>query len=113
MDLKDLFRNLVKMAAIDKKFAPEEIAFLIERADGWGIPEGELEAALAEVAKGDVSLVIPESNADREHLIKEFIRLMAVDGELAETEKQFCAFASAKMEMTNEQFSAIVDDLTK
>ena len=113
MELKDLFRNLVKMAAIDKKFAPEEIAFLAERAEGWGIPEGELESALAEISTGDVSLVIPESPADREHLLKEFIRLMAVDGELAETEKQFCAFASAKMKVTSEQFVAIVDDLTR
>ena len=113
MELRDLFRNLVKMAAIDKKFAPEEISFLVERAEGWGIQEGELENALAEVAEGNVSLVIPEAPADREHLIKEFIRLMAVDGELADTEKQFCAFASAKMELTSEQFSEIVDDLTR
>ena len=38
---------------------------------------------------------------------------MAVDGELADTEKQFCAFASAKMELTSEQFSEIVNDLTR
>ncbi len=112
MELKDLFRNLVKMAAIDKKFTPEEISFLIERAESWGVPERELESAVAEIAQGDVSIVIPESDADREHLIKEFIRLMAADGELAETEKQFCAFASAKMNLTSEQFNAIVDDLT-
>ena len=89
MELRDLFRNLVKMAAIDKKFAPEEISFLVERAEGWGIPEGELENALAEVAEGNVSLVIPEAPADREHLIKEFIRLMAVDGELATQKNNF------------------------
>ena len=112
MELKDLFRNLVKMAAIDKKFAPEEVNYLAQKAEGWGIPEGELEGALAEMAEGDISLVIPESMADREHLMKEFIRLMAIDGELAETEKQFCAFASAKMELTSEQFIAIVEDLT-
>ena len=111
MELRDLFRNLVKMAAIDKKFASEEINFLVERAEGWGIPESEFEHALAEVADGDVSLVIPESKADREHLLKELIRLMAVDGELAETEKTFCAFASARMELTSEEFGAIVDDL--
>ena len=61
MELRDLFRNLVKMAAIDKKFAPEEISFLAQRAEGWGIPEGELENALAEVPRETFRSSSPKS----------------------------------------------------
>lgn len=111
MELTNLFRNLVKLAAADGKFTDEEIRFLVNRAEGWGIGPELFEEVIAEVGTGDNSIRVPESPADREHLLKEMIRLMAVDGELAETERRFCARASVQMQFTPEQFAAILDDL--
>jgi len=37
-DRTQLFHNLVNLAAADQKFTEEEIAFLINRANSWGIP---------------------------------------------------------------------------
>jgi hypothetical protein len=44
-------------------------------------------------------------------MLKEMIRLMAADGELAETEKNLCAAASASMEITSDEFNVIIDAL--
>ena len=54
---------------------------------------------------------MPEKKEDRLEMLREMIRLMAVDGELAETEKRLCAAASASMEISGSEFAAIVDGL--
>jgi hypothetical protein len=111
MELEKLFRALVKMAAIDQKFASEEVGFLVDRARAWGIDQSVFDQAVEEVKAGDVSINIPEAIADREHMIKEMVRMMAVDGVLAETEKRMCAAACAQMELSADHINAILDDL--
>jgi hypothetical protein len=39
------------------------------------------------------------------------LRLMAVDGEMAEMEKRLCAQASGKMDFTSQQFNQILDEV--
>ena len=112
MELTELFRTLVKLAAVDEKFATEEIGFLVDRARAWGIDQKVFEEAMAEVKAGDESFHIPESIADREHMIKEMVRLMAVDGVVADAERHMCASACASMELSTDHLNAILDDLT-
>lgn len=112
MDRHQLFTNLVNLAAIDGKFTDEEVQFLVDRAERWGIPSDEFETALAGINE-EIALKLPEKKSDRVNLLTEMIRLMAADGELAETEKGLCAAASASMEITTEEFEAIVDSLTR
>lgn len=111
MDKVALFHNLVNLAAIDQRFADQEIEFLAERAERWGIPSSEFETALAGVAAGEIEVTIPESHHDRVVLLKEMIRLMASDGELAEVEKRLCAQASGRMDLTSQQFAQILDEV--
>ena len=87
MDNIELFHNLVNLAAADGKFTPEEVEFLATRAEIWNISNDEFETAIAGISEGNVEVKIPESIHDRRQLMKEMIRLMAVDGELAEMEK--------------------------
>ena len=112
-DRTQLFHNLVNLAAADQKFTEEEIAFLINRADNWGIPSDEFETALAGISTGELQLDIPETHEDRVAMLKEMIRLMAIDGEMAEMEKRLCAQASAKMDFNNIQFSEILDEVIR
>lgn len=112
MDRQQLFTNLVNLAAIDGKFTEEEVQFLVGRAEMWGIPSDEFETALAGINE-EITLKLPETKANRIELLTEMIRLMAADGELAETEKGLCAAASASMDITSEEFVAIVDSLTR
>jgi len=112
-DRTQLFHNLVNLAAADQKFTEEEIAFLINRADTWGIPSDEFETALAGISTGELQLDIPEAHEDRVSMLKEMIRLMAVDGEMAEIEKRLCAQASAKMDFNKVQFGELLEEVIR
>jgi hypothetical protein len=107
----ELFHSLVNLAAVDNKFTDEEIQFLAERAEKWNISSDEFETAIAGISTGELQVKIPESFEDRVVMLKEMVRLMAVDGELAETEKRLCAYASGRMDFTTQQFSQILDEV--
>ena len=111
MDRLELFTNLVAMAGADGRFSPEEVAHLVDRADLWGIPQDDAESVLVGMQEGEIELTIPESHGDRVVMLKELIRMMAVDGELADAEKRLCATVSATMEFTSADFDKILDSL--
>ena len=111
MDKVEIFHNLVNLAAADNKFTEEEIEFLATRANAWEISNDEFEVALAGISSGSIEIKIPESYEQRVLMLKEMIRLMAIDGELAEMEKNLCAQASGKMDLTTQQFAQILDEV--
>ena len=111
MDKISLFHNLVNLAAVDNKFTEEEIQFLARRANEWQISDDEFETALAGISEGQVEVTLPETYEDRVLMMKDMIRLMAADGELAEMEKKLCAIASGRMDLTSQQFSQILDEV--
>ena len=111
MQKLELFSNLVNLAASDRKFTEEEIKFLVDRAEQWGIHNDEFETAMAGITTGALTINIPEDHGQRVLLLKEMLRLMAVDGHLAEMEKKLCAKASGKMDFTTQQFNEILDDV--
>ena len=51
---------------------------------------------------------MPEDRPDRIELLKEMIRLMAADGEIADMEKHLCSLASTKMDFTAKEFDDIL-----
>ena len=105
----ELFHNLVNLAAVDGKFTDEEIHFLAERAERWDISQDEFETAMVGVTSGQLEVKVPEEYEQKVELMKEMLRLMAIDGELAEQEKRLCAMASARMDFTSQQFEEILD----
>ena len=111
MDKIEVFHSLVNLAAIDNKFADEEIEFLARRANEWEISNDEFETALAGISEGTIEVKIPEKHEDKVLLLKDMIRLMAIDGELAEMEKRLCAHASDRMDFTSQQFGQILDEV--
>ena len=111
MNQLELFHSLVNLAAVDNKFTDKEIQFLAERAEKWNISSDEFETAIAGISTGELEVKIPDSFEDRVVMLKEMVRLMAVDGELAETEKRLCAYASGRMEFTTRQFTHILDEV--
>ncbi|QEG24499.1 hypothetical protein [Mariniblastus fucicola] len=106
-----LFHNLINLAAVDQKFTDEEIDYLIDVANQHNIPSEEFETALTGIREGMIEVKLPESDDDRKHLMKEMIKLMAVDGDLNEMEKRLCAQCSARMDFTPAQFEAILDEV--
>ena len=113
MDPIKLFHNLINLAAVDQKFTDEEIDYLIEVANRYNIPSEEFESGLTGIREGMIEVQLPEGEEDRQTLMKEMIKMMAVDGELNEMEKRLCATASARMDFTSQQFDAILEDVLR
>lgn len=113
MDKLEVFQSLINFAAVDGKFSQEELEFLAIRANAWNIPDDEFETALAGLSEGHIEINMPDEYEQRVVLMKEIIKLMAADGELAEQEKNLCAVASGRMDFTAEQFSQILDEVIR
>ena len=113
MNKLEVFRSLINFAAVDGKFAQEELEFLAIRANAWNIPDDEFDTALAGLSEGEIEINVPEKYEDRVALMKEMVKLMAADGELAEQEKNLCAVASGRMDFTSEQFDQILDEVIR
>lgn len=108
MDQLELFHSLVHLAASDGKFTEEEVQFLAERAERWDIPKDEFETAIAGISSGNFEFKIPQAHKDRVEMMKEFIRLIAADGELAAMEKHVCSLIAGNMEFTSDEFQRVL-----
>lgn len=108
MDRIELFHNLVNLAASDGKFRDAEVQFLADRAERWDVPKGEFETALAGISTGNFEVKVPESHKERVNLMKEMLRLIASDGELADMEKHICSLVAGRMEFSGAEFERIL-----
>lgn len=111
MDKLELFRNLMFLANSDGKFREEEVEFLSARAERWGISREEVDEIIEGLKSGAVEFSVPPLQVERDDLLREMIRCMAVDGELAKSEKMLCAAAAVAMEYSDEQFNAVLEEL--
>lgn len=109
----ELFHNLVNLAASDGKFKEEEVEMLARRAEHWNISDDEFETAIAGITTGTIEIHLPDGQTNRITLIKEMIRMMAVDGELSEVEKRLCATASARLDFSAHEFNSMVDQVLR
>lgn len=107
----EFFQNLMVMAAADGQLTEEEIAFLSQRSNRWGITDTEFTAAIKFALSPDAHISIPPTKGERDQLLKEMVRTMAVDGELAEIEKQLFAVAAATMQVSDQDLNKIFDDV--
>jgi uncharacterized tellurite resistance protein B-like protein len=111
MDDVELFHNLVNLAAADGKFTDEEVQFLARRAERWDISNDEFHTAMAGIGEGTVEVHLPDDRDERIQLMKEMIRLIAVDGSLHAIEKHICSLAAGKMEFSSEEFNRILQEV--
>lgn len=111
MDHYDLFNNLMVMAAADGKLTEDEIELLVERGKKWGLSRGEVAAAADFAESDEAEFVFPPTQEERRELLAELIRVMAVDGELADVEKKLFALAAAAMEVSPDELNRIIDAL--
>ncbi len=111
MKRAEMFQNLVVMAAADGQLNESEVTLLAQRAERWGLTEEQVDTALESAKSADFQLVIPVSKISRIEMIRELIRVMAADGELADIEKKLLAIASVAMEIPPEEFDEILDTM--
>ena len=113
MDSLELFRGLMLMAVSDGHLNEQELRMLAARAVRWGITDTEFESALDDALKDDAEMTLPVDDAERLELLEELLRMMAVDGQLADMEKQLFAVAAASMDISDVQLNALLDRMLK
>ena len=111
MEKRELLQNLVLMALADGHIHDEELKLLGTRAKLWELEEGVIDQVFADARAKKFTLGVPESNSKRIEMMRELVRMMAVDGELAELEMKLCAVAAAVMELKPMQMARILDSL--
>lgn len=113
MDRLAQIRNLLVMAAADGSLTEREIDFLMDRCKQWSIPDHEFAEAIRYAISAEAQFSIPESLADRQTMLRDLLRMMAADGELAEVEKRLFATAAVKMGLSDEDLQRLVDSVVK
>lgn len=113
MERLDLLKNLVVMSAADGSLSEEEIALLIDRCSALGLTEDDLEKAISFALSSEASLALPKDREDQEEVLEDLMRMMAADGELAESEKRLFALSAAKMGFPAEELESLIDKLVR
>ena len=111
MDRAEMFRNLMVMAAADRKFTDEEVELLALRASRWGLTDAQFDQAVAYAADGNAELTLPDNDDERRQMLRDLLQVMAADGELAPAEKQLFAEAAGKMGVSADELNAMIDAL--
>ena len=111
MDRFEKFKNLLTMAAADGKLTEREIEFLSNRALQWGLTDHQFTEAVNNALEHQGEVAIPRSRAERLELLRDMIRMMAADGQLADVEKQLFATVAAVMKMRSDDLDQMIDEL--
>jgi uncharacterized tellurite resistance protein B-like protein len=113
MNRLEQLTNLLVMAVADGSFAEREFKFLISRSVRWGITEAEFSRALDYACSKTAALKIPPGKEDRVVLLRDLIRTMGADGNLSDVEKQLFSVAAARMDLSHDELTEIIDSVVK
>ena len=108
MDRIDIFNNLVVMAAVDGEISDEEAAYLAQRAVNWGISEAEATSAIQNAMSSQREFSVPATKDGCLEVLREIIKMMAIDGKLQPVEKELCASAAVAMDISQAELKDVI-----
>jgi hypothetical protein len=111
MDRVESFKNLLVMAMADGKVTDEELTYLSLRSVRWNIANEEFQAALEYAMSPEAAISLPETKEECLEMLGGLVRIMAIDGELADAEKQLFAVAAAKMNLPMAELDRLLASL--
>lgn len=97
------------LAAADGRMTEEEIVFLSLRASRWGITDEQFQETLEFAKSQEADLEVPTNRQERREMLADMLRMMAVDGDLSETERRLFAVVAATMGFEREELNALID----
>ena len=97
------------MALADGSIGEREVNMVAQRCFELGLGAEDLQKAMEFGLGDDAALELPTSQADREALMRDLIRMMAADGILDESEKRLFALAAVKMELAAEDLDRLIN----
>lgn len=111
MDLLNKFRNLLVMAVADGSLSEGEYKLLADRSAKWNLSDDEFASAIDYALSGNAELSIPESKEEQTEMLRDLIRMMAANGELADAEKELFASAATTLNISEEELNQIIDSV--
>jgi hypothetical protein len=90
-------QNLLIMALADGSLGEREVNFVTDRCSQLGLGEEELRDAIRYAMEENPAISLPTEAAEQDSLLSDLLRMMAADGDLAESEKRLFALAAAKL----------------
>lgn len=97
------------MAMADGSIGEREVDLMAERCHELGLDEGALQHAIRYGLGDEAALELPSDPEERDALMIDLVRMMAADGKLEENEKRLFALAAARMGISGEQLSGLLD----
>ncbi len=107
------FMNLLAVATADHQLTEREIKYLTKRAKELKLTDHQYNLAMNRALAHPGEVQIPRRKSDRNELMRDMLRVMAADGNLAEVEKQLFAIVAAYMKFEKPQVEALIDDVLK
>ncbi len=77
----------------------------------WGLTNEEVQAALTFARSPEAALAVPVLRSQKREILADLLRMMAVDGEIAEQERSLFALAAATMEFGQEELNRLIDEV--
>ena len=111
MDRFESFKNLLVMAAADGRMTDAEITYLSLRSVRWDITNEQFQAALDYASNPEAKISLPATKGECLDMLGDLIRMMAIDGELADVEKQLFAVAAARMNISGPELDQLLTSL--
>ena len=103
--------NLLVMAAADNAISAEEIAFILDRGERWGLSAEQIQAALDYAQSVDAELQFSTDRTQQLEMMRELLLMMAADGHLADMEKMLFARAAATLNLSETDVNLLVDSV--
>jgi len=102
-------KNLIELAAADNIFHQKEIQFIQKVGQQKGLKEREIEKMIDGYTPSEMS--IPEDKVECFDMLYDLVQLMAVDGEIADSEHKICQDIALKMGFSDIIVSLLVSKI--
>ena len=109
MQPAEMLRNLMVMALADGVLTEDEIAYLREQRELWGVSEADFDQAMEYAQSSDGQMSYPEDPDKRRQLLEGLVHMMAADGDISHVELNLFALAAVKLGVDDQQLDAIID----
>ncbi len=102
--------NIVAVATADGIMTKDELAFLYERAQEYGIDKNDVKNLINNAEK--LKFVIPMNQEEREEQLSEAVMMSMIDGKIDQKEYELCLKLAEKLDL-NKTYLDHVISLTK
>ena len=108
---KEHFSNLVAVAHADGKYTEDEMEFLSEKAEDFGLSEEDVKEIMDNADQ--LHFKIPLNDVDKEEQLSDVVCITMIDGHVDEREYNLCLKIAEKLDFDKKYLDHIIKLTTK